>query len=62
MVTGQAIAKARVVDLRPGDYFLHRPTQKRYKLAAISAYRQHQLTEELLASDYVPTDGYVVPR
>jgi hypothetical protein len=38
------------------------PTGKKDKLAAISAYRQHHLTEELLASGYIPKDGYVVTK
>jgi hypothetical protein len=56
------LGKARVVDLRPGDSFLHRPTQKQYKLWAMSAYRQHPLSEEDVASGNFPADGYLVPR
>ena len=55
------IGKPRVVDLRPGDSFTHRPTQKRYKLTAMVAYRQHTLSEERIAAGYVPADGYLVP-
>jgi hypothetical protein len=44
------IGKPRVVDLRPGDEFLHVETQKRYKRTALRAYRQHQLSDELIAA------------
>jgi hypothetical protein len=54
------IGKPRVVDLRPGDSFVHGPTQKRYKLAAMSAYRQHTLTDEMIAAGQIPSDGYLV--
>jgi hypothetical protein len=50
------------VDLRPGDSFAHVPTQKTYKLTAMSAYRQNQVSDELLASGDAPADGYLVPR
>jgi hypothetical protein len=56
------VGKPRVVDLRPGDEFVHGPTQKRYKLAALSAYRQHQLSDGLVAAGRVPADGYLVQR
>jgi hypothetical protein len=58
----QPIGKLRVVDLRPGDSFVHRPTQKPFKLAAMSTYRQNQVSDELLASGDAPADGYLVPR
>src|SRR5262245_44417214 len=45
------IGEPRIVDLRPGDHFLHVRSQKRYKLAHMSAYRQHQISEEKLAAD-----------
>ena len=51
-----------VVDLRPGDQFIHGPTQKQYKLTAMSAYRQHQLSDELIAAGQVPTDGFLVAK
>ena len=54
------IGKARVVDLRVGDSFLHRPSGKKYKLTGIVACRQHQLTEEQVAAGNIPKDGYVV--
>jgi hypothetical protein len=56
------IGKARVVDLRVGDWFLRGPTGKKYKLAGISAYRQHQLSEEQVAAGDIPSDGYVVAK
>ena len=56
------IGKPRVVDLRPGDSFVHGPTQKQYKLTALSAYRQHHLTDESIAAGHVSPDGYLVPR
>ena len=56
------IGKPRVVDLRVGDWFRHRPTGKKYKLAGISAYRQHQVTEEQVAAGDIPSDGYVVSK
>jgi hypothetical protein len=56
------IGKRRAVDLRPGDFFVHGPTQKRYKLTAMSAYRQHELTDERVATGRVPLDGYLVAR
>jgi hypothetical protein len=51
------LGKPRVVDLRPGDEFVHWPTQKRYKLKAMSAYRQHTLTQEMIAAGRIPPDG-----
>jgi hypothetical protein len=45
-----------------GDWFLHRPSGEKYKLAGISAYRQHQLTEEQVAAGDIPKDGYVVAK
>jgi hypothetical protein len=56
------IGKARVVDLRVGDWFLHRPSGKKYKLTGIVAYRQHKLTDEQVAAGDIPKDGYLVPK
>lgn len=56
------VGKPRVVDLRPGDSFVHGPTQKRHTLTALSAYRQSQVSDELLAAGHVRADGYLVPR
>ncbi len=56
------IGKRRVVDLRPGDWFVHRPTRKRYQLARMVAYRQHELSDELIAAGDVSADGYLVPK
>ncbi len=56
------IGKPRVVDLRPGDSFVHGPTQTRYKLTALSAYRQHHLSDELVAAGNIPADGFLVAR
>jgi hypothetical protein len=53
------VGKSRVVDLRPGDTFVHGPTQKRYTLAALSAYRQHLVSDEDVGRH---ADGYLVPR
>jgi hypothetical protein len=54
------VDKPRVVELRPGDSFEHGPTQKRYKLTAMSAYRAHQLADEMLGAGQVRRDGYLV--
>jgi hypothetical protein len=54
--------KPRVVDLRPGDHFLHEPTKQDYRLTAMSAYRQHDISEEKLASGWKPSEGFLVPR
>jgi hypothetical protein len=56
------LGKPRVVDLWPGDWFIHGPKQKRYKLAAMSAYRQHQLSDELITAGDVPADEDLVAR
>ena len=56
------IGKPRVVDLRPGDSLLHVETQKQYRLTALSAYRQHQLSDEDVARGSIPADGYLVSR
>src|SRR5262245_40786084 len=40
------VGKPRVVDLRPSDFFVHGPTQKRHKLTALSAYRQNHVSDE----------------
>jgi hypothetical protein len=56
----EPIGKPRIVDLRPGDSFLHVGMQKEYKLTALRAYRQHTISEEKLASVWKPTEGYLV--
>ena len=56
------LGRPRVVDLRPGDSFVHGPTQMAYKLTALSAYRQHEISEERLASGWKATEGYLVAR
>ena len=56
------IGKNRVVDLRVGDWFLHRPSGEKYKLAGISAYRENQISEERVASSDRTKDGWVVPK
>jgi hypothetical protein len=54
------VDEPRVVDLRPGDSFVHGPTQKRYKLTAMSAHRQSQVSDEMLGAGQVRRDGYLV--
>src|SRR5262245_25038322 len=54
------IGKPRIVDLRVGDWF-RAPTDREEVQAGrhLSAYRQHQLTEEQVAAGDIPRDGYV---
>jgi hypothetical protein len=56
--TVRALGKARITDLIPGDEFTRRPTRKRYRLANVSAYREHPLSDEEVVSGRIPADGY----
>ncbi len=58
---GEPITEFIVPLDRQGNGLGHVETQKRYKLTAVSAYRQHQVSDEVVASGDISPDGYLVP-